>query len=514
MRVLIIDADTLRPDHTSPYGYARRITPNVQALADEALVLTEYHAADTPCVPSRANFTTQRFGISNGAFGHEGHDADVRLTQWRSHTPQAPFFGYHLANEAGYHTATIGCFAERHQTWWFHSNFLETLRPTLSLGLDEDARDISNAGIEWLQRRRHEEDWLLHLTYWEPHTDYYVDKSWVDKARAAGPAPAWPDAATIQAHQQLYGTHCAVDLHGVYGAASPLPEIMPDAVRDRDDFERLIDGYDGAIAYWDFHVGRLIDELKRLGLYEDTAIIVTGDHGESFGEQGVYAEHAMAHPACTRVPMIIRWPGLTDRLEASKRVHDGLAYNLDLGPTLCELLGLPVPPGWHGRSFAPLLRGQPLAGRDYLVLSQGVHTFQRAVRMGSMLYLRTLHPGTFPLNPEELYDLAADPNLTRDLMPSQPERAAPLKVALNDWWHQHAGFPGAAPDPMQQHLARGPVLYSDPVRYLARLQATGRQAQAADYRRRLGDFLVDTHVLPDHEKPKRNFPQKRRQRGE
>lgn len=81
MRIVIIDADTLRPDHTSPYGYPRRITPNVQALADEALVLTEYHAADTPCVPSRANFTTQRFGISTGAFGHEGPDADLRLTQ-------------------------------------------------------------------------------------------------------------------------------------------------------------------------------------------------------------------------------------------------------------------------------------------------------------------------------------------------------------------------------------------------------------------------------------------------
>jgi hypothetical protein len=136
------------------------------------------------------------------------------------------------------------------------------------------------------------------------------------------------------------------------------------------------------------------------------------------------------------------------------------------------------------------------------------------VRLGSLLYLRTLHPGTFALDPEALFDLAVDPHLTRDLMPTQPERSAPLKVALHDWWHQHAGYPGAAPDPMQQQLQRGPVLYSDPARYLARLQATGRQAQAADYRRRLGDALADRHVLPDHEKPKRNFPQKRRHRGE
>lgn len=144
-----------------------------------------------------------------------------------------------------------------------------------------------------------------------------------------------------------------------------------------------------------------------------------------------------------------------------------------------------------------------MEGRPYLVLSQGVHSFQRAVRMGELLYIRTLHPGTYKVEPEELYDLGDDPNLTRNLMPLAPERALPLKAALSDWWHQYAGFPGASPDPMQGVLRRGPVLYSDPATYLQHLESTGRAELAADYRDRLGKFLPEKDAVPAHEKPKR-----------
>ena len=163
------------------------------------------------------------------------------------------------------------------------------------------------------------------------------------------------------------------------------------------------------------------------------------------------------------------------------------------------MLGLPVPEGWHGRSFAPVLRGDDFDGRDHLILSQGVHTFQRAVRKGDLLYIRTLHPGTYKADPEALYDLSVDPHMTKDLMPDQPERAAPLKAHLADWWFEYAGRPTSNPDKMQQNLTRGPVLYSDPELYLERLETSGRHKQAEDYRSRLGGFLKDKHAVPAHE---------------
>ncbi len=502
MRIIYIDVDSLRPDHTSPYGYARKLTPNIQSIAGKGVRFDEYHSADTPCVPSRAGFTTQRFGIASGAIGHQANDGDLYLTESRSQREEAPFFGFHLANTGGFHTVAMTCFAERHQAYWFHGNFMEFLRPSLSLGLDEDAKDVADAALGWLDRRGKDDKWFLMLNFWDAHRDYQIDKETLDFAAASGPAPAWPDADAIAGHQELYGAATARDLHSAYGDPSPNPEITPHAISNRADFEHLVNGYDGAISYLDHHIGRILDKLKQLGIEDDTAVIFTADHGEAFGEHGIYGEHAYAHPANTRVPLIVHWPGVTDKLAPEQRAHDGLFYHLDLGPTLCDMLDLSTPAGWHGKSFAPILRGEALEGRDHLVLTQGVHTFQRAVRKGDMLYIRTLHPGTYKADPEMLYDLAVDPHMTNDLMATQPERAAPLKANLADWWYQYAGTPTSGPDKLQQNVQRGPVLYSEPERYVKRLESSGRGHLAADYRARLGAALKDQHAIPAHEKPR------------
>lgn len=502
MRIIYIDVDSLRPDHLQPYGYGRKLTPNIQSIADGGVRFDEFHSADTPCVPSRAGFTTQRFGIATGAIGHQGNDGDLYVTPSRSQRADAPFLGFHLANVGGYHTVGMTCFAERHQAYWFHGNFMEFLRPSLSLGMDEDAKDVADAALDWLDRRGKDDKWFLMMNFWDAHRDYQIDKATLDRAAASGPAPAWPDEASIAEHQELYGTATAQDLHGAYGDPSPNPEVTPHAIRNRADFEHLINGYDGAISYIDQHVGRILAKLKELGVEDETAIVFTGDHGEAFGEHGIYGEHAYAHPATTRVPMIINWPGVTDQLPTDQREHNGLFYQLDFGPTLCDLLGLPIPEGWHGRSFAPALRGETFEGRDHLVLTQGVHTFQRAVRQGDMLYIRTLHPGSYNANPEILYDLAVDPNMTNDLMPTESGRAVPLKAALSDWWYEHAGQPYSETDKLQENVNRGPVLYTDPELYIQRLENTGRGHLAQGYRTRLGAFLKDPHEIPAHEKGK------------
>jgi arylsulfatase A-like enzyme len=84
--------------------------------------------------------------------------------------------------------------------------------------------------------------------------------------------------------------------------------------------------------------------------------------------------------------LIVRWPGLTENLDDDRRRCDGLFYNLDLGPTLCELLDVPVPESWRGESFAAV-RDQPVGGRSHLILSHGAHSYQRAVRTRDHLYV-------------------------------------------------------------------------------------------------------------------------------
>lgn len=397
----------------------------------------------------------------------------MRFHRGNVHFPQRPLLGGHL-NRNGVYPASISCFAERHLAYWFCGNFRENIKPTLSGGNDEDAADVNAAAFEWLGRNAQKDNWFLHLNYWEPHTDYIVKREWAQRAAQSGPPPAWPDEDAITRHQEIYGPHSATDLHAGYGRKSNYPDTMPDAIRNRADYEHLINGYDGEICYWDFYFGQLLDELERLGILEETAIIVSADHGESFGENGSYAEHGLANEPTHHIPLIVKWPGLTDDLTAEERRCDALLLNIDLGPTLCELLEFPIPLDWQGRSFARALYGEKVAGRSHLIWSHGAHTFQRAVRTRDHLYIRTLHPGCFRTEPEQLFHVSRDPYLTNDILAQNPAIADAMKAQLFDWWHRLAGAPDAFPDPMQTALDEGPTLYNHPARYVQFLRERGR----------------------------------------
>ena len=190
---------------------------------------------------------------------------------------------------------------------------------------------------------------------------------------------------------------------------------------------QMIDGYDCGIAYMDSHIGRLFDALKAAGVWDDLVILVSADHGENQGELGIYGEHGTADEATCRIPLILRVPGC-----AAGQVDGGFHYQIDLLPTLAELLGVPPHPAWEGESFAPALRGQP-CGRDHVVLSQCAHVCQRSVRFGDWLYLRTVHDGYHLFPREMLYNLAEDPHEQRDVAQARPDVCGQGARLLSAW---------------------------------------------------------------------------------
>lgn len=105
------------------------------------------------------------------------------------------------------------------------------------------------------------------------------------------------------------------------------------------------------------------------------------------GELGIYSEHGTADEITTRIPMIIKWPGMRTG------VDKGLHYSLDLLPTLAEIFGLPSYQYWDGKSYAPTLLKGADCGREYLVVSQGSHVCQRSVRFDHYIYIHTYHDG-------------------------------------------------------------------------------------------------------------------------
>ena len=93
-------------------------------------------------------------------------------------------------------------------------------------------------------------------------------------------------------------------------------------------------GMTRGVKYVDDQVAKIVAKLKAARVYEDTVIIVSADHGENLGELGIYAEHGTADRPTCQIPLIIKWPG-----GMRNAANDGLIYNLDLAPTLMELLG-------------------------------------------------------------------------------------------------------------------------------------------------------------------------------
>jgi arylsulfatase A-like enzyme len=262
-----------------------------------------------------------------------------------------------------------------------------------------------------------------------------------------------------------------------------------------EDVKGIFDGYDVGVRYADDALGVLLNKLDDLGVLDETAILVSSDHGEAFGELGVYADHQAADEATCHIPAVLRWPGV------APQVHDGLQYHLDVAATVLRLADVTVPRGWDGE---PIDIGS--AGRSHLVLSQGAWSCQRGVRWGDHLYLRTWHDGYHAHWADEmLFDVTADPHETTDLAPTSPDTVHTGRTLLAEWTEEQLHRAGGAPDPMDVVRREGGPLH---VRghlpaYLERLRATGRAAWADELRARHAAELEPTHSPPRGSGPRK-----------
>ena len=487
MRILMLDLDTLRPDHLGCYGYHRDTSPNIDHIGRQGVRFDNYYCSDAPCLPSRAALMSGQFGIHSGAVGHGGTAADMRLQG-----PERKFRGRldkqclpRIFRGAGIHTASISPFAERHSAWWFYAGFNE-MHNTGHGGM-ESAEHVTPTVLKWIESNAARDDWFLHVNYWDPHAPYRAPAEFGNPFAGQPPAE-WLDQDVLAEHLRCVGANSAGEMN-MYNA-DPIPKyprFVP-RIRNMDDLRKHIDGYDCGIRYMDGHIGRLLEALEAAGATDELAIIVTADHGENQGELGIYKEHATADQMTCRIPMIIRWPG-----GKAGHVDAGLHHNLDLAPTLADLLGGEHHPAWDGRSYAPAVTDGAECGKEFLVISQCAHICQRGVRFDKWLYVRTYHDGYHLFPDQMLFDLAADPHEQHDLAGERPEvreRAAAYLAA----WHDEMmrTMPdGYTVDPMDTVLAEGGPFHTRghlPA-YCRRLEATGR-AYAIDElkRRHPGEF--------------------------
>jgi choline-sulfatase len=495
MRILNIDIDSLRADHLGCYGYHRKTTPAMDALAAEGVRLNNYFTSDAPCLPSRTGFYSGRFGIQTGVVGHGGTAAQPKI-QGKSRGFRDWFDEQGLARQlqrAGFYTAMVSPFGQRHAAHWFYAGFNE-IHNTGKEG-NESAEEIHPTVDRWLRDHAKDDNWYLHVNYWDPHTVYRVPASFGDPFKN-DPLPKWlDDDDLIRRHMKIVGPHTAMDINMYDDREDPRFPRQPGKITDRASMRKMIDGYDTGIRYADEHVGKIVTALKNAGVYDDTAIIVSADHGENQGELGIYGEHATADVPTCRVPMIIKWPGGSRGV-----VDDSFHYHIDWAPTLMDLMARKPCPIWDGTSFAGVVRGEKSAGREFLVIGQCCHVCQRSVRWGNWLYMRTYHDG-FRLFPDEmLFDVAADPHEQNDLASTRSEICREAAWKLNQWhdaqMQKMAVTVGDTVDPLWTVIREGGPEHAlhDPGRsplpkYLLRLEATGRSEGAALLRKKYAAFL-------------------------
>jgi len=188
----------------------------------------------------------------------------------------------------------------------------------------------------------------------------------------------------------------------------------------------LLSQYDGEVAYLDSQLGELFSQLKAMGIYDSSLIVVTSDHGELLGEHGLYEHHANMYEGVLKVPLIIKYP-------FSKRVgrEKGLVNLTDVFATVLSICDLPMPDSTPGK----LPGGTPSAVAELYSFGLGEH---RVLYDGNYKYMVYRDMNNKAQRSAELYDLMKDPQERDNVLEDYPEVSSAMHMKLQEWEMVHA----------------------------------------------------------------------------
>ena len=181
----------------------------------------------------------------------------------------------------------------------------------------ESAEEITPLVLDWLDRNGSRENWMLHVHFLGPaHAVSRARVVWQPVCRRAAARPVDNRGDIRAAPLPCQPARRARDKHVGRQDRPPLPAPLPGKLENLEQVKDFIDQYDCGVRYADYNVGLILDKLRELGIYYDTAMVVTSDHGENLGEGGIYAEHATTdrrRPAAYRLSSAIRAAAKTQR---------------------------------------------------------------------------------------------------------------------------------------------------------------------------------------------------------
>jgi len=418
--VLVVVVDTLRQDGLGSYGHSRDLSPRMDALAREGV---RFEEAVTVAPRTWQSFTSILTGLYPP---HHG----VRAIFSRPLGPGTPTLAS-LLSDAGYHTAAFDGMTFLREMTGGHG-FQQFVDPrSLRSGnptMGDDA--VMESFLNWLESSR--EPFFAFIRLTAPHWTYWCKPVFHSE---------------VEDHDAIDHAFNAGS-HGLGRRQGGLSIKNLDAYRERFYGLRLTPAegdhmrlhYDECVHSSDVAIGRAIDRLRERGDWDSTLVVVTSDHGESFGEHGYLSHGPQVDGPVMRVPLLIRFPKSLAEGRSGVEVSQ-LVRTVDLLPTIAQLLGLPVPPGIDGTSLLPAIdedrdlalsaygeAGRSFPGIDRDVYLPGVAGKWRMLRTRDW---KLIHIPDGNAGIDRLYHLAPDPGEFADVADQHPERVAELRRLLD-----------------------------------------------------------------------------------
>jgi arylsulfatase A-like enzyme len=360
MNVLLVTLDQFRGDCLSAAGHPVVRTPNLDRLAGEAVRLDRHYSQAAPCGPGRACLYTGTYQLNNRVVGN-GTPLDSRFDNVARAARRAGYapivFGYAdqgidprtatgpddpgLSTYQGFPPGfEVGLDLPDEQDAWLA--WLEQLgydvpadgETALATEPDRPAEHgvsafLSDAVIAWMKRQ--DGPWFAHASYWRPHPPYAAAGHW---SRAYAPDSLPPPRPSPERAMPFCGRL----------AAQPAPG-------DEIALRALQAQYLGMISDVDEQLGRVLDALRALGMWDDTMVVVTSDHGEQLGDQSTLGKGG-PFESSYRIPGIVRDPR---HPRTHGRVVTEFTENVDVFPTICDAIGIDIPAQCDGMPLTPFL---------------------------------------------------------------------------------------------------------------------------------------------------------------
>lgn len=405
--------DQLSPGFLGCYGNSAARSPHIDRLAGEGVVFDAAYTNSPLCTPARYCMMTGQLPSATRGYDNAAYLAST-----------IPTFAHYL-RAAGYRTVLSGKmhfvgpdqlhgFEERRTTdiypadfgwtpdwrapderidWWYHNmdsvTNAGTAEVTNQLLFDDEVGHHATRALHDLARDPDERPWLLVASFTHPHDPYVTRREYWDRYEGVDiPMPV------VSADDVDADPHTA-RLRGV--SAMERATVQPEHVRNARR------AYLGNISYVDDWTGRLVGSLDALGLADDTVILLLADHGDMLGERGLWYKMNFFEGA-SRIPLVVHAPSRF----AARRVADPVSL-VDVLPTLAELAGLSPDDAVEplaGTSLVDLCAGADGTDREVV----GEYTAEGAVAPIVMIRRGTLKFIRCTADPDQLYDLAADPH--------------------------------------------------------------------------------------------------------